>query len=946
MKLMKAEAVPVFERHALKKRWVGVLLAVLVTAFLSGYFRICWYWEASGTGWNRGLLFSGNRQAETAVYETVLGQVRVKLAQMFPQVPESERNRMAAVQTKEIIRSDRKQFDQVVANTRAKMLGMPPPYLKTPYLLEADSYYYYYLTEQIARNGRIPGAHRNGRYYDPNRQFPQGVWPWISWHPYLGYYFYRLIRFFNPGISMMKALCYFPVAVSLGLIPLFYLACRLMRVRLVSALIGAIALMLAPIFIQRSAFGWYDTDLYNFLFPLSVLIFQFAAIRNGRLAFFFGAAAGFLTGLYPLFWQGWPFILFLVLASSFLHGVFQRLRGGDVWNASFVFLVSYGLSTIISACFFITPAGLMNSLLEGLGSVFLYAREGEALWPNAFLTVGESQSATLKKIIYLTGNYITFAIALIGTLLSPLVHWKRKPSENFSPSLILLCLAIPLGAMSLQTERFSLLLVLPMSLLAALGAETLRTVLESAFSGRFRGQTFAISENWIKGIAAFLICVFALPFSLVTASVVGPRIRPIMNDVWFGILSEIEKKTPGNAVVHSWWPPGYFILSIAKRKVSSDGGSQHLPVMYWVARAFLSADEREAAGIFRMINAGGNEALVYLESLGVDIQQAVSVIMQLMPLSRSEAEKELAKGLLPDQAEQLLNLTHGTGESVPSYVLLYDDLMTQNVSMQLIGRWDFDKARQIRDSAENGTIPSSSELLRKGGIAGGFLGEAFGDGLGKLLFDGFQRLMDSAELAEDISSGVISRRSFSGAVFAAFAGLGSAEASRVQNNSRLKKYIQNTLFATSGVLKYMPEASLVQDRDGILSFSNGLRVDQGSMDSFISLQDGKLRGRPVSLFRFEDNRLIEKVYAGERLDVSALLFEREGKVRSLLADRSLIHSMLFRLYYLGGKGLSVFKPFLGADDAATRTVLYAFRIDWDALDNQTAETGEKSVEGA
>jgi len=50
--------------------------------------------------------------------------------------------------------------------------------------------------------------------------------------------------------------------------------------------------------------------------------------------------------------------------------------------------------------------------------------------------------------------------------------------------------------------------------------------------------------------------------------------------------------------------------------------------------------------------------------------------------------------------------------------------------------------------------------------------------------------------------------------------------------------------------------------------------------------------------------------------------------------------LLFRLYYLGGKGLSVFKPFLSSSDPATKTVLCVYQIDWAML--ETEKTGTKN----
>ena len=100
-------------------------------------------------------------------------------------------------------------------------------------------------------------------------------------------------------------------------------------------------------------------------------------------------------------------------------------------------------------------------------------------------------------------------------------------------------------------------------------------------------------------------------------------------------------------------------------------------------------------------------------------------------------------------------------------------------------------------------------------------------------------------------------------------------------------------------------AALSQRRGDFLSFTNGLRVNLATHEALIFLPEKKLQGAPSSLFYFEKGQLLEKVFRGEGgLDISALVFEDQGSFYSVLADARLIRSLLFRLYYLQGRGLS------------------------------------------
>src|SRR6185369_7839809 len=92
------------------------------------------------------------------------------------------------------------------------------------------------------------------------------------------------------------------------------------------------------------------------------------------------------------------------------------------------------------------------------------------------------------------------------------------------------------------------------------------------FAGRF---SFFPNENFKKAAVAAAMLIVFLPLPIVTAHIVSLSVKPIMDDAWYDTMQDLRQKTPANAVVNSWWPPGYFISALAHRRVIADGGTQH-----------------------------------------------------------------------------------------------------------------------------------------------------------------------------------------------------------------------------------------------------------------------------------------------------------------------------------------------------------------------------------
>jgi hypothetical protein len=572
--------------------------------------------------------------------------------------------------------------------------------------------------------------------------------------------------------------------------------------------------------------------------------------------------SGLSMGLYAAFWSGWPLMFgFVALgsgASIALSFLFEKEKAGRL----LLFTGGYVFFTILFVIVFTSFQSFNDSFIGGW--YFFRKFSGRKimgstveLWPSALQTVDETRSVDLKRLVILLGNPITAAIALVGGVVWSGIKFMRERRMNqIYQWLTFLLMGLPLIVMSMNTERMTLFLVLPFSVFVVLGLDRIYAFV-SGHVGKFFTAKVAISLSRVVG--AILLMVLVLPMTFVCAHVVAARTKPIMNDVWYEVLTKIKEVSPPDAVVHSWWPPGHFITAIAARGVSIDGAGQHVHESYWIARALLSDDERISAGLLRMVNSSGSDAASYLAELNLPMEERVRIILESVAGSREAADFKLQDKLNPEQRAHFLDLTHGAGKRA-TFVLIYNDLNEQNLAVSLIANWDFSKAAQLRSQQ--------------------------------------------------------TRRPF-------------AAPSLFRDQSR---YFKDVLSVTGDIWKYTPEAHFKDRQGDALQFDNGLRISLNTMEAFVSRSNGAVQGAPRSLFYMEGDQLIEKNFSNASVDISALLINRAGKYSSVLADRRLLSSLLFRIFYLQGQGLKVFKPFALKEDPTLETTVYAFQIDWNAME--------------
>jgi len=634
--------------------------------------------------------------ASLVVEKLMVEQLQKSLDASMPATSADDKLKMAREQARRMILSDRSGYDETVADTLIRLKDQLPQMSGRRYLLEADPYYYYFLTQQIIQNGKISNQAKGGQYYNPLMHAPYGYWTSNTWHPYVGFGIAKIVRWIKPSAEWMEALSWVPVVLSvIACLSLLFLA-KALALDALQFLIGALTLMLSPIFAQRSGLGWYDTDPYNYIFPFTILAFVLIGLKNAKWTFRCALASGFLTGLYALFWTGWPFIFLLMPATLLAAYVIVRFAlrvHANACQGYLKYFAFHSLSSLLFAALFLTPKGLIGQVQQGWEILMKFALSDVDVWPNIFLTVGEARGTSIKRLIYLSGNYITFAVATFGLLWSGLRAWAEQKPEALLKWFFLFIFSVPLFLMPLKTERFGILFVISLSIWAMYGVRELESQFDT-LTKRF-GSKFLDWDRFRKYIFGGLLLIIFLPLPLVTAHVVSLGVKPIMDDAWYDTMQDLKTKTRPDAIVNSWWPPGYFVVALANRRVIADGGTQHLQETYWLSKILASQDEREAAGLLRMLNHSGNDALLFLKAFGMETMDAVHFILAVVPVSRDEALTRLPKKMPDPIKNKFLDLTHGKKLS-PSYVLVYSDMIEQNLAVTMVSRWNFKKAKEIK----------------------------------------------------------------------------------------------------------------------------------------------------------------------------------------------------------------------------------------------------------
>jgi dolichyl-phosphooligosaccharide-protein glycotransferase len=551
------------------------------------------------------------------------------------------------------------------------------------YLLGSDPYYYLYLTKKLLTSGTLSDDIKYNKFFDRLMLAPVGMWRHIELHPYAGLMAYKVLGLFKHNISLTHAVSAVPILLFIASVVIFLAICFLLSKDKVVILISGIFFSLSPIFLQRSSLGWYDTDPYIIIFSLaSVLVFLRGSQSNAKYSWVI--LLGALSGVFYLFWQGATLLPFYIV-SAFTCLILYKTASGKSPLLLCEQALLYILVLLLSLCVFITPGGLIMSFSEIMKMSKNFLSGSINAWPDMFIMVGELKTPSFQKIAHLLGGYIFIGISFYGSLLLA----SKKANTSKEQSIILTVFIVLSLLLAVTAERLVLMLMPFASISFVSGMEKINTFLQKKFTAICKGKALQF-----RAVFYALLCSLLLS-PLIYGHATAVMQNPVFNPAWESSLEKIKIDTPANSIIYTWWPPGHFIKAIAERGVPVDGATFEHANSYWIARAFLAETEKEALGIFTMLDSAGNNAADFLQSSGLSLSQSISLINKLVVSSKYDAARIIGEWVDDDGIKSFMPMMFSPESHM--YCLVYNEMLENVLGFYFLKHWDFEQASKAEN---------------------------------------------------------------------------------------------------------------------------------------------------------------------------------------------------------------------------------------------------------
>ena len=910
-----SKAANFFKKHS-------VFFILMIPIILSIYVRM-----------QAGMLLFTDDWATNNVINNIKSQIRAGISRDNPNLPEANINTIVDIQFQKAVNENKQRIDEQIRQTSAYIKSFFQDEGGKNYMPDIDPYYWVRYAENIVEHGHPGDVLKEGKPFDNHQLAPLGrfVFP-DMFHPYSLAYFYNILHFFMPQLTIMRSAFYLPVFVSALCVLLVFLIAR----KIAGNIGGFFAGMIMAVngaFLGRTLFGHADNDIWVIFFPLLItwLFIETIEFKNILKVVIMASIAGFFTGLFAFAWGGgWWYIFDFLLATIALTFLYLTLiKLNDIKKDIKVFfsdislrnIIIIGFTYFISSALFVTLFSrwsiFTNSFLGPLSFPSIKAPATESLWPNVLTTVAELNEGSINGIINSVGGHFLFFVSLLGLILAISRSEGMKRSDfayaigtaifygayfllkragvSISVYGLLIWIALPiLIRISIVIYKKDLSYDFKLPILLALW--TISTIFASIKGIRFTlllapafSVAFGVALGKIYTYVSYLLTkelkihkavgssILILLLMLMYANPINSAIGsarsdiPIINDAWYNALNAIKQDSKENAIITSWWDFGHHFKAIADRPVTFDGTTQVYPPAHWVGRLLMASNESEAMGILRMLDCGSSRAFNALYELNNDTHLSLRILNKIILLDKESAEKELKdRGINDEDIQKIISFTHcGPPEA---YFIASEDMIGKSGVWSHFGSWNFERA-DIWQNARKMPQKKAVEYM-------------------------MSKFNYTKERAENIHFEIqaISSDSEANTWIAPWPGYGGTD-------------------------------SCSKNKEGIYVCSRGFQINLSNNDVFAIGQQGIVRPKAAA-FTTEDG-IFKKEFNGVTLDFGMTIIPKsENELEAVLSGRELAGGMFTRMFYMQGHGLKYFKLF-DHQRGLTGTNIYTYKVDWE-----------------
>ena len=281
-----------------------------------------------------------------------------------------------------------------------------------PYFSEMDSYYNYRLTDDYVDHGYVGDEMINGSEWDMHRYAPTGneinyelgiVWV-TAW-------FHDMANSFFGGDYSVKEIAFWTGAIisTLAVIPAFIFSRRLTNDY--GAIVATLIIVLAPNYFAHTFPGFFDTDMFYYIFSLFFIFFFVESIRAKNMIWkvIFAILSIASIGLFSQQWTGYIFYVALMglFAVAYLIATFIFNTGDDrndynnvlswlIHQKAFISIVIIGVIGFIGLAVFQGADGVLGIFGRVLNLLNLQsASVVVGGFPNVLISVAEMQAPNM-----------------------------------------------------------------------------------------------------------------------------------------------------------------------------------------------------------------------------------------------------------------------------------------------------------------------------------------------------------------------------------------------------------------------------------------------------------------------------------------------------------------------------------------------------------------------
>ncbi|MDI9615497.1 STT3 domain-containing protein [Methanothermobacter sp.] len=583
------------------------------------------------------------------------------------------------------------------AGAIATVQGIYSESYSQPYMYDMDSYYNLRLASNLLEHGNLS---EDG--WDRYSYYPPGV-P-LDYPPLLAYVTILVYMILSPLTGLTDLAFWLPAFIApLAGVLVFALARSLDCDELSSAAAGLLAVSV-PFYFMRTVPGFYDTDMFNLVLPLAVVLSLQVSLKEGSWRY--AVLGGVFMALYSTAWNGWQILYCLIVVAVIL---FRNLRRRE---PIILLLVSTALIEVLAPGSIISILSGALRIPGGVSSAYPF--------PNPYANITELQRPDLADAVIALGP---------GLLLAGITGFRALIRDHRKSVLLpLLSLWTVTGAVLMVWGiRFSEIAAVPLLVTSALFLSDIRrTEIRSLGSmnlsdPQFR-RVFHVAVAAMVVLPSFLICIESY-------SALHPRV----NDDLMAAADYIRENTSSGTVVICNWVHGHFFAFMAERPVNFDGRLAYIETLprrgadypldprvpgvyreYWQDRALATSDPVLSSEILSMLASSGDDA--YLEVLKNENDPATSAIIlgDVLGVKRGERVNYLMEkyGFHEDAAGRIASTLNRKSD----YVLItYDRLIDKGYWILYYGSWNF-TGKTEEPLYSTGTITSLEPLRSSDGL--------------------------------------------------------------------------------------------------------------------------------------------------------------------------------------------------------------------------------------